>query len=66
MICNTLLDIVKTIYPLEQRRIKIAQTCAKPIKSCPEHKETLNTILIVNRSLSLQMLTQSKTPQSNI
>ncbi len=65
MKCNTLLRAVKTIYPLEQQRIKISQTCAEPFKECTEHNEILNKILQL-ADLFLQMITQSEVPQSEV
>ncbi len=40
--CQAYLDFVETIYPLENERLQIADSCSVNVTNCNKHKEILN------------------------
>ena len=42
--CEAYLRFAEAVYPLEQQRIPIAQTCQSPISECSKHQEVVNQV----------------------
>ena len=56
--CQAYLDFVRAIYPLEDERIQIANSCTTSVNQCEQHKEQIKRMTIVLRKLK-QDLRQS-------
>ena len=66
IICDNLQTAAKRIYPLEQQRIKIAQSCTKPLNKCSKYNKHLNIIMQLIHYFYSQMLQPPTDSQSEI
>ena len=42
--CGAYLNYARSVLPLEERRIQVAESCAIPLAGCPAHQEIVNEI----------------------